>query len=337
TTLVEAFVAQLGAYGPLWIGHGQCVEHYGAGEPYLPVLEALGRVCRGPGGQEVVALLGQQAPTWLMQMPGLVRATDLETLRRRMVGVTRERMLRELTEALDLLTAQQPLVLVLEDLPWSDPSTLDLLAVLARRQEPARLLLLGTYRSPEARRRAHPVHTITQELQLHGHGVELPLTLLSEDAVAVYLAGRFPGLLRVDQLARLVHQRTEGNPLFMVMLVESWRTQGLLLEQDGAWTLSAEIEALHDQVPDSLRQYIEQHLEQLSEADQALLEAASVAGGTFTIAAVAAGVAQAPETLEARSTALARQGRFIRASGTETWPDGTVTACYQFLHALYHE
>ena len=55
------------------------------------------------------------------------------------------------------------------------------------------------------------------------------------------------------------------------------------------------------------------------------------------MAAVAAGVAQAPETLEARLTALARQGRFIRASGTETWPDGTVTACYQFLHALYHE
>src|SRR5262249_45716187 len=53
--------------------------------------------------------------------------------------------------------------------------------------------------------------------------------------------------------------------------------------------------------------------------------------------AVAAGVAQAPESLEARATALARQGRFIRASGTETWPDGTVTACYTFRHALYHE
>src|SRR5215831_1507443 len=225
TTLVEAFVAQLDACGPLGIWHGQCVEHYGAGEPYMPVLEVLGRACRGPGGQEVVALLRQQAPTWLMQMPGLVRAADLEMLRRRMIGVTRERMLRELTEALDLLTAQQPLLIVLEDLHWSDPSTMDLIAVLARRQEPARLLLLGTYRSPEVRRRAHSVHTVTQELQLHGHSVELPLTLLSEDAVAVYLAGRFPGLPRVDQLGRLVHQRTEGNPLFMVMLVESWRTQ----------------------------------------------------------------------------------------------------------------
>src|SRR4029453_18212007 len=166
TTLVEAFVAQLGAYGPLWIWHGQCVEHYGAGEPYMPVLEALGRACRGPGGQEVVALLRQQAPTWLMQMPGLVRAADLEMLRRRMIGVTRERMLPEVTEALDLLTAQQPLIVVLEDLHWSDPSTMDLIAVLARRQEPARLLLLGTYRSPDVRCPA-PLAAVTQEIQLH--------------------------------------------------------------------------------------------------------------------------------------------------------------------------
>jgi hypothetical protein len=131
TTLVETFVAELGYYGSLWIGRGQCVEHYGAGEPYLPVLEALGRLCRGPRGQELVTLLGQQAPTWLVQMPGLVCAADLETLRRRIGDVTRERMLRDLAEALDLLTAQQPLVLVLEGLHWSDPSTLDLIAVLA--------------------------------------------------------------------------------------------------------------------------------------------------------------------------------------------------------------
>ena len=121
------------------------------------MLEALGRLCRGAGGQELVALLGQQAPTWLVQMPGLVRAADLEALKRRIVGATRDRMLRELAEAIDLLTVQQPLVLVLEDLHWSDPSTLDLLAVLARRREPARLLLLGTYRPPEVRRRAHPL------------------------------------------------------------------------------------------------------------------------------------------------------------------------------------
>jgi hypothetical protein len=89
---------------------------------YLPVLETLGRLCRGPGGQELVALLVQQAPIWLVQMPGLVRAADPETLRRRIGEAMRERMLREMAEALELLTTRQPLVLVLEDLPWSNPS-----------------------------------------------------------------------------------------------------------------------------------------------------------------------------------------------------------------------
>jgi predicted ATPase/DNA-binding winged helix-turn-helix (wHTH) protein len=338
TTLVETFMAELGHQGPLWIGHGQCVEHYGVGEAYLPVLEALGRLCRGPGGQEWVALLGQQAPTWLGQMPGLIRAADLETLRRRSGGATRERMLRELVEALEQLTAQQqPLVLVLEDLHWSDRSTLDLIAVLARRREPARLLLLGTFRPPEVLRRAHPLHTVQQELQLHGHGVELPLTLLTEEAIATYLAGRLPGLPRVDRLARLVHQRTEGNPFFMVTLVDSWRPQGILLEQDGVWALTAAVEALHNSVPASLRQMIDRQLDGLSAEEQRVLEAASVAGVEFSAAGVAAGLAQEVESVDDWCTALARRRQFLRTSGEQLWPDGTVAGAYRFVHALYQQ
>jgi DNA-binding winged helix-turn-helix (wHTH) protein/tetratricopeptide (TPR) repeat protein len=337
TTLVEAFVAELGNHGTLWIGRGQCVEHYGAGEAYLPVLEALGRLCRGPGGREMVALLGQQAPTWLVQMPGLVRDADLEALRRRIGGATQERMLRELAEALELLTAQQPLVLVLEDLHWSDPSTLDLIAILARRREPARLLLIGTYRSPEVLRRAHPLHTVQQELQLHGHCMELPLTLLPEDAVAAYLASRLPGLPLVDRLAHLVHQRTEGNPLFMVTLLESWLTHGVLLEQDGVWTLPAGVEALQDRVPDSLRQMIDRQLDGLSAEEQRVLEAASVAGVEFSAAAVAAGLVHEAEHVDDWCTSLARRGQFLRTSGERIWPDGTVAGCYSFVHVLYQQ
>jgi DNA-binding winged helix-turn-helix (wHTH) protein len=151
TTLLDAFLALLAGEASLWLGRGQCVEQFGAGEPYRPGLEALGRLGRGPRGPEVVAWLGAQAPTWLVQLPSLIPAGDQEALQRRLAGATRESMLREFAEALEVLTAQHPLVLVLEDLHWSDPSTLDLLAVLARRREPARLLLLGTYRSPEVR------------------------------------------------------------------------------------------------------------------------------------------------------------------------------------------
>ena len=51
STLVEAFLAQVSATEGLWLACGECVEHYGAGEAYLPVLAALGRLCRGPGAR----------------------------------------------------------------------------------------------------------------------------------------------------------------------------------------------------------------------------------------------------------------------------------------------
>src|SRR5439155_21041951 len=159
----------------LWIGHGQCIEHYGAGEAYLPVLEALGRLCREPGGEHLLELLGQQAPTWLVQMPALLSAAELEVLQRKVLGATRERMLRELAEAVEVLTVERPLVLWLEDLHWSDYSTLDWLAYLARRQERAKLLVIGTYRPVEVIVQEHPLRAVKQELQVHGHCRELQL------------------------------------------------------------------------------------------------------------------------------------------------------------------
>jgi predicted ATPase/DNA-binding winged helix-turn-helix (wHTH) protein len=337
TTLVEAFVAQLGSDSPLWIGRGQCVEHYGAGEPYLPVLEALGRLCRGSDGPEIVALLEQQAPTWLVQMPGLVHAADLEALQRRIAGATRDRMLRELAEALELLTARQPLLLVLEDLHWSDYSTLDLLAVLARRREPARLLLLGTYRLPDALQRGHPLHTVHHELQRHGQCMELPLPLLPEAAVAAYLATRFPDAHLPAGLAHLVHQRTEGNPLFMVTVVEDWVRRGWLVPADGGWTLRVALAALAGTVPESLRQMLEQQLERLSPIEQRVLEVGSVAGATFSAAAVAAGLGHEVVEVEEWCVGLARRQQWLEACGEQVWPDGTVAGNYRFTHALYQE
>jgi tetratricopeptide (TPR) repeat protein len=90
-------------------------------------------------------------------------------------------------------------------------------------------------------------------------------------------------------------------------------------------------------IPESLQILIEQHVEELSLDDQRLLEVASVAGVEFTAAAVAAGLAQADERVEARCTALAQQGRFFQARGRAEWPDGTVTAGYRFRHALYQD
>jgi predicted ATPase len=139
------------------------------------------------------------------------------------MGAMRERMLREMAEAIEVLTTERPLILVLEDLHWSDPSTVDLIAVLARRREPARLFVLGTYRPLEAVLHSHPLQTVRQELRLHGQCHELPLRLLTEAQVAEYLTRGFPGVAPPAEMTRFLHQRTDGNPLFMV---STWSTTG---------------------------------------------------------------------------------------------------------------
>jgi DNA-binding winged helix-turn-helix (wHTH) protein len=82
TTLVEAFLDQAAADERLWIGIGQCVEHYGTGEAYLPWLQALSRLCRGSNGEQIIAMLDRYAPTWLAQLPSLLDQAGRERLQK---------------------------------------------------------------------------------------------------------------------------------------------------------------------------------------------------------------------------------------------------------------
>src|SRR5262249_39777040 len=64
TTVVDQWLAEVAAGEAVWLARGECVEQYGTAEPYLPVLAALGELCRGPGGDRLLTHLGQYAPTW---------------------------------------------------------------------------------------------------------------------------------------------------------------------------------------------------------------------------------------------------------------------------------
>jgi tetratricopeptide (TPR) repeat protein len=336
TTLVDVFMDQIAATEAVWSARGQCIEHHGAGEPYLPLLEALRQLGRGSHGASVMALLQQYAPSWLVHLPALVPEAEYEMVQQRAGGATRDRMLRELAEAVEVLAVTRPVVLVLEDLHWSDGATVDWLAYVARRREGARLLIMGTYRPAEAVVHAQSVRRVMQELQVHGQGVELPLGYLSEGEVARYLTQRFTASTLPQGLARVLHQRTEGNPLFLVVVDELMR-QGLLQEETVGWSLVGSMEAAVVGVPENLRKLSDQQLERLSPAAQEILEAASVAGSEFAAAAVAAGLGGDADEVEEGCARLARREQFLRAAGTDVWPDGTVTARYGFRHALYQE
>jgi DNA-binding winged helix-turn-helix (wHTH) protein/tetratricopeptide (TPR) repeat protein len=335
TVLLDAFLRRVAA-GPDWlIARGACLEHYGTAEAYLPILEAFGRLLREPGAEPVIHVLETHAPTWLLQLPWLEHRANREALHRELLGVTKERMLREMAEALEALTATTPLVLVLEDLHWSDYSTLDLLGMLARRQEAARLLVVGSYRSVDVIVAGHPLRALIHELRVRRQCEDMALPFLREPHVAAYLAQRFGGHAFPATLARAVHQCTDGNPLFMVRVVDELVALRVLEREDDRWRLRRPVEEIAGAVPESLRQLVELQITRLQPEAQHLLEVASVLGSEFTVALLAAGLGQEILAVEDSCDQLARQGQFLAASGLFTRPDGTQVPRYRFTHSLY--
>jgi tetratricopeptide (TPR) repeat protein len=326
TTFVNTFIDSLRREG-VRVAHGQCVEQYGAGEPYMPMLEALTQLGRGAESMQLLAILHRLAPAWLAQLPALLTAEERIRIQGETQGLTQQRMLREMTETLAALAAHAPLAILLEDLHWSDASTLDLIAAIARRVEPAQLLVIGTYRPVEILAGDHPLRALKQELQLHGHCHELRLKLLSEQNVAAYLVRRFSGQdsQQFDVLAPAIYQRSEGNPLFMVNVVDYLVAQGPLPD-------ASKIEAPHN-----IQQMIERNLERLMPDEQLVLESASVVGAEFSAAAVAAALERPVSEIEACCARLARGEQFVTVDGVSEWPDGTVASNVRFLHALYRE
>jgi predicted ATPase len=336
TTVVAMALARLAAGGRVRTVRGQCVEHRGESEPYLPFLEALGQLGQGPARDAVRAALDQHAPLWLAQLPSLVSESELGRLQGRLQGVTRARMLRELAEALEVLTADRLLVLVLEDLQWSDLSTVEALACLAQRSPPARLLVLGTYRPVDVLLQGHPLRGLVQELCGRGQGVDLRLELLSAADIETYVAERLGGLVAPSLMA-FVYARTDGNALFMVNIVEHLVQQGAVVRRAGQWTLREEAETQGASLPEGLRGLLLRRIEALPPDHRRVLEAASVAGETFMVAAVAAGVQGPVEDVEAACAELAAQRHFLDDAGWRVWPDATGGGRYRFQHALYQQ
>jgi DNA-binding winged helix-turn-helix (wHTH) protein/predicted ATPase len=323
----------------VWVAWGQCIEHYGPSEAYMPVLTALGRLCRESDEKQLLKLLHRYAPTWLVQLPALLSPPLRQRLEQDTGGATRGRMLREIAEALEAITATRTLVLWIDDLHWSDTSTLDLLSFLASRHELARLMIIGTYRPIDILGNGHPLRAIVQELTAHKQCRELQVGSLNEEDIREYLEGRFAAGARhsmpLGRLAHAIHQRTEGNPLFMVNAVEYLLAQGAISQAEEPSDLQPAIDAVQTAVPPNIQQMIERQLERVSAADQRILEVASVVGAEFSAAAVAAGAATPTEEVEERCAEFTRRALFLRATGTAEWPNGTVATRYEFLHALY--
>ena len=268
-------------------------------------------------------------------MPSLLKPVALERLRRWHAEATPLRMLREFASLVEAISNEAPLVLVLEDLHWSDRGTVDLISVIAQRPERARLMLVGTYHPAEAAARDRPIQQVLTLLRARARCTDVTLEYLSRNEVGTYLERRFAGARVADEVVAVVHAHTDGNPLFMIVLVDHLVARGWLAQDGAVWRLTARRSTIEQDVPDNLRQLIEGQLRFASAEERDVLEVASVAGVAFDTPAVAAGLGGASDAVESTCRRLCDEPRWLRRVGTWRWPDGALAERYAFHHSLY--
>jgi predicted ATPase len=337
TSLLDAFQQASAAVAGVAVVRGQSVEGFGGKEAYYPLLEAIGQLAKGPLRALVVETLARYAPTWLIQLPSLIQPEQQVALQREIVGAGRERMVRELCEAIEALTQTVPLVLILEDLHWVDNSTLDIISAIARRREPAKLLLVGSFRPADLILAASPLNALRQDLLLHRLSQEVELERLEESDVAEYLAAEFtPGHLPAG-LAAIIHRHSDGNPLFMTAMLDHLVQQRVVCQAAGQWVLTTPLDQVDPGVPETLRQMLEMQLQHTNGAQQRLLTCASIVGQRFTAWAVATMLSDESANIEELCEELVQRQQFLKAAGARDFPGGTAAVEYEFRHWLYRD
>jgi serine/threonine protein kinase/tetratricopeptide (TPR) repeat protein len=322
-------------YPDLLVGRGACVEQCGTGEAYLPFLQALPGLLAGAGRERIIVSLRRHAPTWCLQFPSVFSGNALNQLQRDAIGATKERMLRELGDAMAEITLASPVVLLLEDLHWADTSSIDLIRHLGQRTKTQRLLLVGTSRHEEQERGYQLLKNCRRELLTQSACEEITLETLGKDDIARYLNEHFSPNAFPPELAETIHRKTEGHPLFATGVFQLLAERGDVLKQDGVWRLTRSVGEMDLAVPESVRGMIGKKLEVLEDEDRKALQYASVQGEEFLSTVLAASLEVDELTLEDRLDRWERVHRLIQKQADEELPDGSLATRYRFAHALY--
>jgi tetratricopeptide (TPR) repeat protein/predicted Ser/Thr protein kinase len=337
TSLSDEFLRRARKQHPgLLVSRGRCVEQYGTGEAYLPFLDAVGALLQGPGRERIAAVMRTYAPTWCMELPtAFVSSGSLEKLQQETIGATKERMMREMGDALGMLATSSPIVLLLEDLHWADPSSVDLLRHLCQRIVSQRLLIAGTFRPEDLELGNHPLKSYKAEMQSHKLCEEVALGSLSREHIAEYLDATFSPNDFPPELTSLIHDKTEGHPLFTTNLLQYMSERGDIAKVNAHWSLVCPLSEMDLEAPESVRGMISKKIDALEEEERRALQYASVEGTEFlsTVTASLLGVDEID--LEERLAHLGKKHRLIETLGEEELPDRTLTTRYRFLHALY--
>jgi ATP/maltotriose-dependent transcriptional regulator MalT len=286
---------------------GACVQVGEEALPYAPFSDGLRPLVRELDPAALDELVGPWRAELARLLPDLGRPGPVVE-----VGpdgrFTQARLFEVVLRLLERLAESVPLVLILEDLHWSDRSSLELLAFIAHGLRATPTMLLATYRSDELHRR-HRLRPVLADLERNPAVERIKLRRLSRGELAELIATRLdrePDPALVER----VMVRSEGNPLFAEEL------------------LASELRGGGVALPGSLQDLFDARIEALSDDAQQVLRLAATAGRTVRhgLLAAASPLAQ-PALLAALREAVAGQVLVVDEAG-----DG-----YAFRHALLQE
>ena len=249
-------LSALGSAAGFWVLTGQCIELGAEGLPLAPLVDVLRALARETPAGELVEVLGPAGPGLARLLPELGPGSAAPAAGE---GLQAGQLLELVLGLLGRLGAVRPVMFVIEDLHWADPSTLDLAAFLVRALRAVPVLLVITYRSDELHRR-HPLRPLLSGWERVRSVDHVELRRFGRDEVAAQLAAILGGAPS-PVVAEEVFDRSGGN----AYLVEE--IAGVVRDGGDPGDL-----------PPSLRDVLLSRVDAVSLAAQRLLRTASVAG-----------------------------------------------------------
>ena len=284
TSLCQAVVRLARRRPGLRISYGQCPEVSGPVEPYGVVIDALDLLARQHPA-EVPGAFARRAPGWLARFPHWRDANGQPAPADDGSG-GQPLLVRDLAGVLDELAADVPLLVILEDLQWADPTTIEWLRAAMRRRVPARLCIVATYSASRRLPVVEAIERFVRSARSEAWCEVVPLVSLNAHYVHQYLERRFGGDVALA-IGSPLHAATGGNPLLTVMASDALvRCGSLRLSSDG-WHLEGTPREIDAALTASLADGFQCQIDRLDAEDRFVLEAAAAAGPQFTIEAVA--------------------------------------------------
>jgi tetratricopeptide (TPR) repeat protein len=340
TTLIDQFAAGLDAVSPRpVVTFSACSQRLGSAEAFLPILDSLDQLTRAGDDAPLSRLLQLAAPTWYVQVAPLWSTSDaaFASVMERARAASPERLKRELFAFVAHITDVLPLVVVIDDLHWADPSTIEVLAYLLTRPELKRLLVLCAYRETDMSLSSHPFLPIKQELLKRRICAEVPMRLLDMHDTTRYLTLAFPDHRFPPELADLIFRRTGGNPLFLSEITRDLAARGSVQQRDGHWLAESPVDQIGRWLPVSVQSIIQRKIDQLDEADRLLITAASVQGVEFDSQLAAVASRCSPADAEQRLLRLEHVHMMVTRLDDREPDEGLPVQRYAFVHVLYQE